>query len=547
MRLRGKRLRISLLISLLGVIKELGAQPALPTLDQVPSVQFTPVAPLVASEFQFRSNTVFTSEDLSRITRPYVGRRIDATELEAARIAITSNYVAQGYVNSGALLDPPPEADGPVVFRVIEGRLTGITVHSNRWIHSHFYEDRIGLRSTTPLNVNQLRDRLQIWRQVYPIEQLNAELRPGANLGEAQLDLRVKERWPYHLGIQYANNRPPSTGSEQLTALAHVETLTGHNDPLTFDYVIARGASPGFQDPEFRGLDDLSIAYEVPVTSRDTTVGARYVRSSAAIVEESFRNLDITAQSELYGVTLSQPLWRTPNQQLSVQLIAEHKSNSSFLLGTPYSFSPGAIDGETSLTALRVAGQFIQRNERQVFATRLVFSSGLNALDATDNADGPDWQFFSLLGQAQYLRRLGTSRHEVVARVTGQYTADPLLSLEQLTIGGASTVRGYRESSLLRDAGILGSLEFHLALWPRREGNPYVQLVPFVDTGAGWNNDRPTPPPEVISSAGIGAIITPVRQVELSIFWGYPFRTIESPGHDLQDEGVHFALSLWAF
>ena len=535
-----------LFISLIGS-EALCAEAVLPAIDQLPAVARSPSGLFEVNEFRFTNNTVFSTEELCRITRHYVGRRIGATELEAARIAVTSNYVARGYINSGAILDHPPGADGIVLLRIVEGQLTDVSVRSNRWIHSRFYENRIGLRSARPLNVNELRDRLQVWRQAYPIEQLNAELRPGVHPGEAQLDLTVRERWPYHLGVQYANDRPPSTGSEQVTALAQIDTLTGHNDPFTFNYVIARGGSPGFRDAEFLGVDDLSVAYRYPVTSRDTTVGARYIRSSASIIEEAFRELDITAQSELFGVTVSQPVWRTHSKDLSLEVMAEHKSNSSFLLGVPYDFSPGSVDGETALTAIRIAGQFVSRSQRQVLAARLTLSTGISALDVTENEEGPDWQFFSLLGQAQYIRRLGTSDHQWVARVTGQYSPDPLLSLEQLIIGGASTVRGYRESSLLRDTGILASLEFRLALWARRQGNPYLQLVPFADLGAGWNNDRPTPAPDTIGSIGIGAVVTPLKQVEISAFWGYPFRRIESPGHDLQDEGIHFALRVWAF
>jgi hemolysin activation/secretion protein len=525
----------------------LPAQPSLPTLEQLPIVERPHAGPFEVRTFQFTNNTAFSSEELSQITRDYVGRRIEATELEAARIAVTSNYVARGYINSGAIIDHPPNADGVVLLRVIEGQLTDVHVRSNRWNGSRFYENRIGLRSPKPLNVNELRDRLQVWRRVYPIEQLNAELRPGIHPGEAQLDLTVKEQWPYHLGVQYANDRPPSTGSEQITAIAEIDTLTGHNDPFTFNYVIARGGSPGFQDPELLGVDDLSVAYRYPVSASDTTIGGRYIRSSAAIVEDAFRELDITAQSELFGISISQPVWRTPGKDLSLDLIAEHKSNSSYLLGVPYSFSPGAVDGETRLTALRIAGQFVTRSQRQVVATRLTLSTGLNALDATQNDRGPDWQFFSLLGQAQYIRRVGSTDHQWVSRVTGQYSPDPLLSLEQLIIGGASTVRGYRESSLLRDTGILASLEFRLALWPRREGNPYLQLVPFADIGAGWNNDRPTPDPDTISSVGIGAVITPLKQIEMSVFWGHALRVIENPGYDPQDDGIHFAIRVWAF
>jgi hemolysin activation/secretion protein len=396
-----------------------------------------------------------------------------------------------------------------------------------------------------PLNVNNLYRALQLWRDVYPLEQVNAELKPGAKPGEAILDARVKEKFPYHVGLAYANDKPPSTGPEQITALFRADSLTRHGDALSFDYGIARSKDDGLEHSDFLGTDDLSATYTVPFTPHDTALGLQYARSSAAIVEAPFDQLSIRSESTVYGVSLSQPILRVPNRDFSLTLSGERKSNQSYLLGLPYSLSDGAVNGESVVSALRLSGQFVGRSTKQVFAARATVNGGLDVLDATTHSTGPDGRFVSVLGQVQYLRRLWHTPNEIMFKLAGQYSPDPLLALEQLSIGGANTVRGYRENTLVRDRGYVATMEFHVPLWLDKDERSKLQLVPFTSYGAGWNNSRATPSPRDISSAGVGLVFTPCKHLETSIFWGHAFRTIHQNNQYLQDDGIHFRMLVW--
>ena len=502
---------------------------------------------LTVREFHFAGNTLFSSEELGKITQPYANRLITSMELEEARVALTTFYIDRGYVNSGAVIDDLPDLKGVVTVNIVEGKLTEVTIQGNRWIRKGFYEKRLFANGGQPLNVNRLRNTLQVWREAYPVEQVNAELRPGALPGQATLDVKVREKFPYHLGVQYANDKPPSTGAEQVNALLRADSLTLNGDRLALDYGIARAGGNGMDRGKFLGVDDLAASYSLPFQPKDTSLGLQYVRNSASVVEAPFDQLDITSQSEVFGLSLSQPVVRTPSRELTLSLSGERKSNQTSLLGVPYSFSPGAADGESVVSAVRFSSQFVDRSAQHVFAARGIVSGGLNVFSATDHPVGPDGQFFSLIGQLQYLRRLWNTPNEVVIRVTGQYTPDALLTLEQLAIGGVNTVRGYRENTMIRDRGFVAAMEFHLPLLLSKEKRPYVQLAPFTSWGTGYNNDRPTPSPKEVASAGIGIILTPWKNMEASFYWGHAFRDIRYPNRNLQDDGINFKITLWAF
>ena len=80
-----------------------------------------------------------------------------------------------------------------------------------------------------------------------------------------------------------------------------------------------------------------------------------------------------------------------------------------------------------------------------------------------------------------------------------------------------------------------------------------MQLIPFLDYGGAWNTTLPTPPPHHLASVGLGLQWTvtlplPVRlRPAFEIYWGIPLNHVTTEGGNLQDQGVHFQVSLAAF
>jgi hemolysin activation/secretion protein len=134
---------------------------------------------------------------------------------------------------------------------------------------------------------------------------------------------------------------------------------------------------------------------------------------------------------------------------------------------------------------------------------------------------------------------------QVVVRGDLQLADRPLLGLEQLAIGGHDTVRGFRENRLVRDNGVIGSLELRLPVplpfW--RAWRPRFAIAPFVDVGHGWNSDRPEPGADTLVSAGVGGRFGLLDAWSFDVYWGEALSDVTTAGHDLQDYGVHLGLT----
>jgi hemolysin activation/secretion protein len=504
---------------------------------------------LPVKAFSFTGNTVFSTKELGEILKDFTGRELSAVELEAARRAITLHYIRAGYVNSGCLIDTQPITDrGVIALRVVEGKLTQVNVSGLRWMRIGYIRPRILEGAGEPLNLQHLQESMLQLRQRPFIKTMKAELQAGEKRGEGVLDVRVEEAQLAHLSFSADNHRPPSVGAEGIDGALTINNPSGWGDRLGFHFGVLQRNDNGARFP---GTDNVGLRYDLPLNPQDTTLQLRFDRRNYGVVEEPFDALDINSTAEYFAIDLRHPLRKSLTEELAVSLTAELRESRTFLGGVPFNLSSGAVNGETRVAVWRANIDYLKRSQQQVFATRITATYGTGALNATDDGTRRDAHFVSIGGQAQYLRELNEAGYKLVVGGAFQWANSPLLSLEQFSIGGAATVRGYRENAVVRDIGLRASIELRLPVgMPERE-NPLMpetlQLVPFFDIGAAWNHTGATPDPAALPSAGLGLIWNLSEKFDARIFWGYAFDSPAVTSGDLQDHGVHFKVNYNAF
>ena len=495
-------------------------------------------------------NTVFSDEEINQVTAPFKNRTLVTEDLERLRLSLTLLYINKGYLTSGAIIPDQDVAAGVVAVHIVEGRLTKINVEGNRWFRTSYLHDRIELGSQTPVMMEPLQDQLQILQQDRRIERINAELKPGDQMGESVLNVKVQDRQPFHATIEVNNYQTPLVGEIRgIGTLTH-DNLTGNGDPLSLSYGQSSGAFP-----------IVYGSYELPLNRYGTTFSPYYRRYDFKLIEEPFTPLNIKTNTEIIGMTLRQPVYKTVSDEVGLSIIGEHLFTQSFLFnGTPaempLNIFPGFQNGVATVSALRFAQDWTHRTVDTVLAVRSRFSVGLNVLGATINAnpDTPDGQFFSWLGQQQAIKQFGEGLlgMQLLQRMDVQLTNSPLFPLEQVAVGGRYTVRGYREVTLLRDNVFLFSIESRFPLWRWASGEPMFQFAPFVDVGHGWNlgENRPTTLtpnstlPDTLASVGAGLRwnILPKDRASFEVYWGQQLNHVPKVGNTIQDHGVHIGL-----
>lgn len=513
--------------------------------EEIPSQEFVPSPPIPSLQVYVRSirivgSTVFSDAELTAIAAPYVNRSVTTEEFEKLRLELTMLYINKGYVTSGAVIPDQDVTSGDITIEIIEGKLVQIGIEGNKSLRASYYQKRIALGIDTPVNIERIQERLQLLQQDQRIQRLNAELKPGVRRGETELAVTVSEARPFKAWVDFNNHQTPVVGAERALGTIQHQSLTGNGDTLSFTYGGSNGVNP-----------IIDTYYSLPLNAYGTTFTASYRQNDFVVVSSPFDSLNIKSTAQIISLTLMQPFYSSVSQQFSVAVTGEYLHNKTTLLGDPFDFVLGAHNGETNIAAIRVTPEWIYRTPTSVIAARSRFSVGVDALGATINS-GPaaDGQFFDWLGQLQGVHRfdqLGGT--QLIGRVDVQLANDRLFPLEQIPLGGRYSVRGYRENTLVRDNGILTSLEVRIPLLRSVRGEDILQLAPFLDYGSAWNNKVPTLYPRYLASAGSGLRwnILPQDRARFEVYWGQQLNHFDTGHGNLQDHGVHLQLVIQVY
>jgi hemolysin activation/secretion protein len=126
-------------------------------------------------------------------------------------------------------------------------------------------------------------------------------------------------------------------------------------------------------------------------------------RSESTVVEEPLNELGIESELTSYEVAIAQPLYTTLKRTFTRGLALNRRHSETFLLGRPFSFSPGEQDGKSTVTALRFSQTWLDHSLNQVITARSNFSLGVDAFGATINSGSvSDGQYLACLGQFEW-------------------------------------------------------------------------------------------------------------------------------------------------
>jgi hemolysin activation/secretion protein len=449
---------------------------------------------VTVQQFKVSGSSVFDSWELANVTQPYEARSLTLEELQSAADAITRYYLDHGYLTSRAVLTDQTIENGIVHIQIIEGNLEKIEVQGNRRIAQSYIRDRIQLAGTKPLNQEQLEHHLRLLRDDPLFSNVEATLKEGTQPGNSILRLRVSEATPQTAQFSLDNTGTPSIGSTLLSAVAGTRNLTGNRDALWVSY--ARSSTGG------ANLWDFS--YQRSLNARQGTLSLRVAPSRYRITQPGLQDLSITGSSNLYELTLRQPLNQTPQGEFALSLSVLHRSGKTligdFLTNTSHS------------NVIRFGQDFLHRDRQGLWLARSQMSLGQ-----------AEARFFTWSGQLQRLQPLGKN-HLLTADLTWQLTPDRLGIAQQFSFGGAQSLRGYPQSSFSGDNGVVLSIADQITLQRSATGAAILKLVPFIDLGTLWNHPKQIvqETPRLYTSAGLGMMWQPTDKWSLKLEAAFP-------------------------
>lgn len=484
---------------------------------------------IIVKKFKLTGNVIFKIEELFSLVRNYEGRAITLEELQEVKNKLTQYYLDKGYLTAIVTIPDQVINNDVVTLEIVEPYPQPTS--RNEWL----------LRKQT------IRNRLQIDPQNYWCKPIANYLKPILRQTANELTLQEEETRPYLFNINLNNHNVPTWegGFQEELSFVHYD-LTNRQDVLNVCY--------GHQEKKDNA--NYAIEYSIPLFNQKTAFSIGFGHSKSEVTEEPFERIEFKFDVDYWLTSLRHLFYNANNQYLIAFLKLQRINQETTIFGQPFSFD-GGKNGKSTTTTLHMGHEWsFFKDHIRTISTYSSFNFGLDAFDATINEDGyPDGEYFSSLVAFSWAERLRLLNSRLFFRTLSYYTNDSLLSSAQFALGGADTVRGYRENILVRERAFLTSIEWQIPVirWripylSKLPEDGLVYLAPFFDYGWGSYVEAPHFT-DYIDSVGLGAYWRPSKTIATTLYWGNALNdNIPKPTeHDLQDDGIHFEISfqLW--
>ncbi len=477
-------------------------------------------------EFEIHGAYLLPEEKIQEAMQAYIGPNKAFTTVDKAAKALEELYKTSGYPIVVVSIPEQEVVGGRVRLDVLEGKVSRVRVSNSRYFLLSKIRDFIpSLQEGQALNVIELQEELKY------VNALNSDLRiipvikEGKAPGDVEVDLRVKDSLPLSANIELNNYASANTTDKRLNISLGYNNMWNLHHGWSFQYLTT---------PEDTSeINVLSTTYVMPLGSSVNRLAVYAVQSDSDLntFSSTSSGLQVRGDNKIFGARYVMPRNYTTGFQQVVTAGFDYKdvyeevgfpSSDTEELITPidYSVFTGEYKGIwRKKNSLRRLGGGV------IFAPRR-FGNKVEEFEDKRYRGEPNFIYWKVSGSWNQRLLLGTT---LEARLKMQYADAPLISNEQISIGGMSTVRGYLESQQMGDRGAIIGTDFYSPQILRKvdwvndfriftfwEGGTVETLEPLD----GQDDSA------LLTSAGLGLNFRAFKSLSIDLNWTFPLKDV---------------------
>lgn len=374
------------------------------------------------------------SDVLGKLT----GDCISIVEINAALRAITNRYVSDGYVTSRAVVGPQSLKDGVLDLIVVEGQVAEV-ISPDGYGAGALGSAFAGVKNSQ-LNLRALEQGVDQLSRL-PSAEPTIDIAPAALPGtSAVLVKRKSVDQPVRPSLSFDNDGSASTGRWQSTLAVDADNVLGIADFWSVYY------SRDVEADRLRGSEGVGGFVSVPRGYWTFSASAGLFRYNSVLAGngQAFAN---DGRSWNGSLTIDRLLYRDSKTKVSVAGVLGVADTLNRIQGirlrtSSYRQTTGSINAR------------VQRKlGAGLIALDLGMSRGLNILGANAADTGPGGasilsrRLTAALSFQTRTKSLGIPV-DYTAIIRGQAALDPVFSSGRFSLGGSSTVRGFRDDGI---------------------------------------------------------------------------------------------------
>lgn len=514
---------------------------ALALLPLLAAAEDEAVAPRFAiSGFDVSGNSLLPPSLIERTLANLTGPDRGFADIQQAVELLEASYRQRGYALVRVVVPEQELHGGQVKLNVFEPRIGKISVEGAE----HFDEPNIrrsvpGLRAGSAPNMDEISQSLRIANE-NPAKKTLLQLGSAATGGIVDARLKVNDERPWRFAATLNNTGLESTGKHRLGFAFE------HANLFDRDHLLALQYTTSLEKPQEVAI--YGLGYRIPLYAQGDAIDlfAGYSDVSSGTLAAGGLDLSVSGKGKLYGLRYNQSLARHGAYEQRLIYGLDYRAyENDIRFGT----TPLGSDVTVRPASLGYSGKWTLANGELAG-----FVTAVRNLPGGGDGNGDAFARARLGAPANYsLLRFGANARWAFAgdwqgalAANGQWTADRLVPGEQFGLGGAASVRGFRERAFADDRGALLSAEVHTpeicGPWLRAYGN--CRLLAFYDAGTLRRND-PLPGEHgvtTLASAGIGLRYSLGRQAS----WRLDAARVLNDGGNGDDGKIryHFVVAL---
>lgn len=418
---------------------------------------------VLITDINVDSTNKYIDKKVKNITKKKLGQCINITDIKNILRDITNLYVDMGHITTRVYLPEQDLTSGNLQIKVVEGYIESIDIENEHRLIPAF----IPLKANKILSLRDIEQTYDHYSKSSSND-VNIVIKPGEKQGASKILIvnKPKRKWKVKTGID--NSGSKQQGEIMSYTNLSVDNFLGHNETYLFN------VKSSVDDPDKKYTRSKGFYFSMPFEYCDLSYQYNFSKNRS-FIESNNKKYKNSGNNTIYKVDLSRILHRDGKSKTHISASYGHDIYSSYLDASKIQISSYKIHkADFGLS-------YQARLSASVFTAGLNVTSGINKgfFSKFGNASVPSKKFNKINLNASWFKPtsivIANRNTQFRTSFSAQYSPDMLASSEKFSLGGKSSVRGFKEFRENSDNALQLRNEL-VAFLPQKESKLYKKF-----------------------------------------------------------------------
>ncbi len=460
----------------------------------------------------FDESEIISPKMRDEIVEAYLEREVTLLDLYEIVEKLNEIYKEHGFITCMAYLPPQTIHKGHVHIGLFEGRVGEVEIAGVANTRSGYIKNRMPLKEGSVPRYQDMDDAIRLFNATNDMT-LHLTLKAGEKHGTTDFVLTAKEPPNDAFTFYGDNSGSQTTGRFRASVYYTNPSLFRGRDRLTLGFLRAKG------------LTSFTAGYSYPVGERGTRLEFSYNMNLTKVTGGQYYKwgIPVTGHATALQIALLHPLSVTSHMKADAAIIlGRQHSVTDLVLPSLINDTFREVTAALSITHYGRGTAFYHRHA-------LTYGHWQNGSVSKIAKPSRRYAFYAFNG----IYQMGAEHGQLFMLRTNLQISktNDIRPSKQFFLGGAYSVRGYKENLLGAPSGFSCSAEYAVPILKK----PAISLYGFLDYGALWGA-KELARHHVMLSTGIGVRARLKENMSLDMAAGVPlYRTV---GHSSAPEQV---------